>query len=134
MKQIHDRNEIVILVNSFYLKIRGDDLLGPIFNSRIPEDKWEVHLEMLADFWETNLFGLAKFKGNPRQKHIDVDRDHNYGIEESHFQRWLQLWFETIDELFEGEYAEQAKYLAKKMATGQFMAIWKQRPQNQIER
>lgn len=31
--------------------------------------------------------------------HKDVDRDFEYSIYQEHFGRWLQLWFETVDEL-----------------------------------
>jgi len=134
MKPIEDRADITLLVNSFYSKIRIDELLGPIFNSHIAEDNWKVHLDKLADFWETNLFGIAKFKGSPTQKHIIVDKNLNYGIEQKHFGKWLQLWFETIDELYEGEYADKAKNAARRMSTGQFLAIWAERPQNKAER
>lgn len=133
MEEIKKRADIEILVNSFYSKIRKDELLGPIFNRHIPKDMWKVHLDKLTDFWETNLFGVAKFKGSPTQKHINVDKNLNYGIEQKHFGKWLELWFETIDELFIGKYADKAKNSARKMSTGQFLAIWQQRPQNKIE-
>lgn len=133
MRQIDNRNDINILVNSFYSKVRVDELLGPIFNAHISDDKWPEHLDKLTDFWETNLFGVAKFKGNPTQKHINVDKNLNYSIEQKHFGRWLQIWFETIDELYEGEYADKAKNSARKMSTGQYLAIWQQRPENKIE-
>lgn len=133
MRQIDNRSDINILVNSFYSKVRVDELLGPIFNAHISDDKWPEHLDKLTDFWETNLFGVAKFKGNPTQKHINVDKNLNYSIEQKHFGRWLQIWFETIDELYEGEYADKAKNSARKMTTGQYLAIWQQRPENKIE-
>lgn len=133
MRQIGNRSDINILVNSFYSKVRVDELLGPIFNAHISDDKWPEHLDKLTDFWETNLFGVAKFKGNPTQKHINVDKNLNYSIEQKHFGRWLQIWFETIDELYEGEYADKAKNSARKMSTGQYLAIWQQRPENKIE-
>lgn len=133
MRQIDNRSDINILVNSFYSKVRVDELLGPIFNTHISDDKWPEHLDKLTDFWETNLFGVAKFKGNPTQKHINVDKNLNYSIEQKHFGRWLQIWFETIDELYEGEYADKAKNSARKMSTGQYLAIWQQRPENKIE-
>lgn len=132
MKEIENRQDISDLVNSFYAKIRQDELLGPIFNSHISEDKWTEHLVKLADFWETNLFGVARFKGSPTQKHIIVDKNLNYSIEQKHFGKWLNLWFETIDELFYGEYADKAKNSARKMSTGQYIAIWHNRPQNKV--
>ncbi|MDO5608558.1 MAG: group III truncated hemoglobin [Capnocytophaga sp.] len=130
MKQIENRNDIRLLVNRFYAKIRKDTMLGPIFNSHIPDEEWEAHLEKLTDFWETNLFGIPKFKGSPTQKHIMVDRNLNYTVTQHHFGQWINLWFETIDEMYEGELAERAKNAARKMSTGQYIAMWSNRPEN----
>ena len=130
MDTIDNRKDISKLVKFFYFKIRENELLGPIFNSHISEEQWPEHLEKLTDFWETNLFGIAKFKGSPSAKHIKVDANMNYKIEQSHFGVWLQLWFETIDQHFEGEIANKAKQAAHKMATGQFLTIWRNRPEN----
>lgn len=127
LKQIETRADINFLVISFYAKIREDEVLGPIFNQHIATEKWPEHLEKLTDFWETNLFGIPKFKGSPTQKHMQVDKNLNHTIEPFHFGRWMQFWFETIDQHFEGEMADKAKNAARKMATGQFLAIWHQR-------
>ena len=129
MKPIENRKDINILVNAFYAKIRKDEVLGPIFNGHIEEERWPEHLEKLTDFWETNLFGIAKFKGNPTLKHINVDKNLNHTVEQKHFGIWLQLWFETIDELYEGELADKTKESARRMAHFQFMAIWNKRPE-----
>ena len=129
MSTIETRNDVSILVNVFYTKIRKDELLGPIFNGHIPDEKWPEHLNKLTDFWETNLFGIAKFKGNPSKKHIDVDKESGHTIEQLHFGKWLQLWFETIDELYVGDVAIKAKESARKMATGQFLTMWNNRPE-----
>jgi len=128
MKDLKDRNDISILVNAFYAKIRKHELLGPIFNGHIPPEKWPEHLSKLTDFWETNLFGIAKFKGSPSRKHVDVDMNLGHTIEQVHFGSWLQLWFETIDELYEGQLATKAKESARKMAAGQYLTIWHNRP------
>ena len=131
MKEIEDRADINLLVNRFYSKIRKDDLLGPIFNRHIHEEKWPEHLSKLADFWETNLFGVAKFKGNPSLKHRGVDKASNYKIDQVHFGKWLQLWFATIAELYVGANAEKAKNQARRMSTGQYLMMWQSRPENQ---
>jgi len=128
MKVIETRNDIAVLVHAFYAKIRKDELLGPIFNAHIAKVQWPAHLSKLTDFWETNLFGVAKFKGNPSGKHRNVDKNLGYSIDQGHFGKWIQLWFETIDELYEGELANKAKQSARKMATGQYLAIWHGRP------
>lgn len=130
MKTIENREDVSILVNSFYAKIRKDELLGPIFNDNIAEEEWPAHLSKLTDFWETNLFGIQKFYGNPAEAHARVDENLNYTIEQLHFGKWLQLWFETVNELYEGELAHRAKDGARRMSTRLFMAIWNNRPQN----
>ncbi len=131
MKEITTRTDISLLVHTFYDKIRQEPTLGPIFNHHIAEEEWPAHLEKLTDFWESNLMGVQKFRGNPTAKHAQVDAHMNYSIDQTHFAKWLNLWFSTIDELFEGEKANQAKHMARKMSTGQFLAIWRHRPENQ---
>lgn len=131
MRQIKSRKEVSILVNTFYGKIRVDDVLGPIFNNRIPEQNWPAHLVKLTDFWETNLFGVARFKGNPSQKHLQLDADLGHKIEASHFGRWLMLWHSTVDELFAGERAERAKSSAERMGSAQFYVIQRYREEKE---
>ena len=130
MKPIECQEDIQLLVNTFYSKIRKDELLGPIFNSHISENQWPHHLIKLTDFWETNLFGVRKFKGSPTKKHLKVDENLDYRIDALHFGKWLNLWVETINELFTGERADKAIYMARKMATGQYLTLWNQKPDN----
>ncbi|NAS32429.1 globin [Flavobacteriaceae bacterium R38] len=127
MRIIKTREDINILVKTFYAKIRKDDLLGNIFNHHISEEQWPGHLEKLTDFWVTALFGTACFKGNPTEAHRLVDKNLNHTIDQIHFGKWLQLWFNTIDALYEGELAQRAKDAARKMATSQYLNIWKHR-------
>ena len=130
MKTLTSREEITELVHSFYAKVRTDEKLGPIFNKHIAEEEWPDHLSKLTDFWEMKLLGGTQFRGSPSQKHIDVDRASGHTISQEHFTRWLQLWLETIDEHYTGSIAERAKAQARKMATGQFISIWQNRPDN----
>ncbi|TPN87213.1 group III truncated hemoglobin [Aquimarina algicola] len=133
MKEINNRADVFLLVSSFYKAIRKDAVLGPIFNNHISEKQWSLHIEKLTDFWMTTLFGKACFKGNPGKAHKKVDQNLNHTIDQVHFGIWLQLWFKTIDSFFEGNIAQRAKDAARRMATGQYLMIWKNRPQNQIE-
>lgn len=132
MKEIENREDIGVLVNKFYAKVRKDDLLGPIFNTQIPNENWKEHLIKLTDFWETNLFGIPKFKGSPSQKHVLVDKNFDYTISQVHFGKWLELWFETINELYVGEIADRAKESARRMATGQFLTMYHHRPKDEV--
>ena len=130
MKEIENRADISRLVHSFYDKVKADEALGPIFNAHLSAEQWPHHLEKLTDFWETNLFGVPKFKGNPPRIHADVDQNMNYGVTQEHFAVWMRLWFLTLDEMFEGRLADRAKNAARKMSTGLFLAIWNQRTEN----
>ncbi|CAG2533448.1 MAG: group III truncated hemoglobin [Maribacter dokdonensis] len=128
MTKITNRDDVSLLVHTFYDKIRQHELLGPIFNGHISEEQWPAHLSKLTDFWESNLFGVRTFRGSPSKAHVNVDKNLNHTISQNHFAQWLQLWFETIDELFEGELADRAKEMARRMSTGQYIHIWQNRP------
>lgn len=123
MKDIQNREDVFLLVTTFYKEVREDILLGPIFN-RIIED-WDSHLEKITDFWETNLFiSVHKYTGNPLKVHVEVDEEIDNTITQQHFSRWLLLWVNTIDSLFVGDHAHTAKMRARKMGTFLFMKIF----------
>ena len=122
---IVDRNDIALLVRTFYAKIRKDAVLGPIFNQIVTD--WEPHLELLTDFWETQLFLKRKYFGNPVTAHQEVDDKMQHTITPEHFGLWMNLWFATIDELFKGETAYIAKNRAQKMSTMLYLKIYEHR-------
>jgi len=122
---IKTREDVFLLVSSFYAKVRKDAVLGPFFNETITD--WETHLEHLTTFWEASLFLKTRYTGDPLEAHIKVDKAFNHTISELHFGIWLNLWFETINELFEGDYAENAKRRARKMGTFIHLKIFEAR-------
>ncbi len=130
MKQdIQNREDVFLLVAEFYNKVRKDPVLGPFFNTAIKD--WDAHLQHLTSFWETSLFMTKKlehkYKGNPLEVHIKVDQEHHHSITELHFGIWLNLWYQTLNELFEGEVAENAKRRARKMGTFLYLSIFQAR-------
>lgn len=102
--------DIKLMVNVFYKKVREDDLLAPIFNFRL-STHWEPHLEKMYAFWNAALFGVKGYNGQPFIKHATMD------LEEEHFKRWMSMFNETIDTYFEGPVAEDAKSRAAIMAS-----------------
>lgn len=126
IKEIENREDVFKLVDTFYHKVRQDSLLAPIFEKHIED--WPEHLGHLTDFWETNLFFVRKYKGNPMLKHQKVDAEAGHTINEQHFGVWLNLWFQTIEELFEGERATIAKNRARNMGTFFHVGMFKARP------
>lgn len=126
MKQdIQNREDVFLLVSTFYAKVRANEKIGYVFNEIIED--WPSHLEKLTDFWETNLFFVNKFRGNPMKAHVEVDQHFNNTIEQAHFGEWLNMWFETIDNLFEGDRANIAKNRARNMASNLFMNLYQSR-------
>ena len=116
------------MVTAFYEKIRQGEILGSIFNETIKEEKeWDKHLKTLTNFWYTNLFGIRAYKGNPTQKHIEVDHNFSNSLSSKHFERWLYLWEETLKNLFSRTRAEKAYFVAEKITSFQIIAIYKHR-------
>ncbi|MBL4709287.1 MAG: group III truncated hemoglobin [Flavobacteriales bacterium] len=109
-KEIVSLDEIKILVNEFYTKVRKDELLKDIFNERI-QDNWQEHLEKMYRFWQTILLDNHTYSGSPFSPHATMP------IELVHFERWQKLFNETLNENFTGEKAEEAKRRAEMMAT-----------------
>lgn len=109
MKDIENINDIQLLVDSFYSKIRNDEQLGPIFNGII-KDRWPEHLEKMYRFWQTILLDDQTYFGSPFIPHAKMP------VDKSHFEQWIKLFSETVDENFAGEKAEQAKWQGQRMA------------------
>ncbi len=103
---IKDDKDIEFLVNAFYDKVKKDDTIGHIFHKIIGED-WSHHLPIMYSFWGMVLLGKTGYAGNPVKKHVAVDRA--VPLTEAHYARWVQLWNTTVDSLFAGEKAEEAK-------------------------
>lgn len=107
------REEIVRLVDRFYEKVVQDKTLGFIFTD-IAKVDWETHLPKMYAFWQTVLFRDGGFRGDPIGKHARLVPLTRMGREQ--FDRWLELFEETVDELFSGENATHIKACAADMA------------------
>ncbi|BCA58307.1 group III truncated hemoglobin [Sphingomonas sp. HMP6] len=77
------------LVDRFYARVQGDDLLGPIFGNHVAD--WSQHLPRMKDFWASIMIEPGRFNGRPMQKHIALGL-----LTKAHFARWLVLWDETV--------------------------------------
>jgi hemoglobin len=102
-------DDVRLLVDTFYQRIQADVLLGPVFNGVI-QGNWSVHLEKMYRFWQTVLLGEHTYFGTPFPPHAKLPVGHE------HFAAWMALFTKTVDELFAGEKADEAKWRAGKMA------------------
>lgn len=106
---ISSLEDIKLLVDTFYGQVQKDNYLSPIFNSKIAEN-WPDHLEKMYRFWQTILLEVHTYAGSPfpPHKHLPIDK--------AHFERWMEIFVNTVDTLFEGSIANEAKMRAKNMA------------------
>ncbi len=102
-------DDVALLVDQFYGKVRYDELLGPIFNA-VAQVDWPAHMATLYSFWETMLLGTGTYRGAPFPKHAVLP------VEKAHFERWLELFLATVDENFSGPKADEAKGRALSIA------------------
>lgn len=109
MKDIQELPDIQLLVDTFYGKVRQDELLKDIFDGII-QDRWPGHLEKMYRFWQTVLLEEHTYYGSPFPPHLRMP------VSEMHFERWNKLFSETVDGLFEGGKADRAKWQGSRMA------------------
>ena len=110
---ITNRADLDKLIETFYGRVFADEQIGPFF-TQVARINPETHFLLLGDFWETVLFGKNLYHQNIIRKHVELDKQRPLGPH--HFERWLSLFFATVDELFTGPVAEQAKIRAQSMA------------------
>lgn len=106
---ITTEQDIQLMVDTFYQKVNNDIILSYVFNDFSKVD-WDNHLPKMYAFWSTLIFGSQSYKGSPFLSHIDLP------INKDHFEHWLSLFYETLDELFEGEIADKTKLRATAIA------------------
>lgn len=111
-------DDIRQLVDRFYVKIRSDPELAPIFLRVIPGD-WQPHLNKMYAFWSSVMLTSGRYKGNPVAKHLAVE-----GIKLELFERWLTLFDETCGELFDERLAAEFRAKAARIAESLKLALF----------
>lgn len=114
LSDIKNRDDIKILVDNFYEKIKMDTSIGLIFTQKLSID-WEQHLPIMYNFWDNILFYSGTYSGNPMSLHQHIHQ--KIGLTKEDFVRWLEIFCETTDELFVGNNAETIKQRARSIAT-----------------
>ncbi len=110
MKDIETREDLETLLTEFYTVATGDEKIGHHF----ADLNLVSHLPVIVDFWEKVLFGKPIYFGNPLSIHLQLNEKSPLKFE--HFERWFEIFSRTVDKLFTGETAENAKLRAKMIA------------------
>jgi hemoglobin len=101
-------------VRAFYGRALEDPIIGWIFTD-VAELDLEAHLPRIASFWETILLGARTYSGGAFHPHATLHA--KVPLRPGHFRTWLALWHATVDELFVGPRADQAKAHADRVAS-----------------
>ena len=105
--KLNSRDQIIRMVDLFYAKVKADELLAPVF----AHVDWPHHLPVMYNFWCSMILGEMSYRGNPFEKHVHLS------LTSAHFDRWLKLFYENMDEHFTGEEALEAKNRAANIAS-----------------
>jgi hemoglobin len=105
MTDISTAFDIDRLVNMFYDRLLSHPEMAPFFENL----DLEHHLPKIKQFWRFALLNEAGYTTNvfDRHKHLQATQ--------KHFEIWVTLFCETIDQLFQGEVAEDAKMRARSL-------------------
>lgn len=103
MNDISSEEDICLLVHEFYGKVLKDEQLSPFFKDL----DFDVHMPKMIYFWSFALLNEPGYTTNVVEKHLHMP------LRDNHFEQWLKLFNETIDEHFSGDIANQAKQRAQ---------------------
>ena len=113
------KENIRTMVNTFYVKILKDDIVGPFFIAKLGDDMtnehWVPHLDLLVNFWASIALGDTDYRGNPFMPHTQLGE-----LKRETFEQWLKLFAETLDEIYMPSVSAQFKERSTIIA-GNFM-------------
>ena len=114
MNDIQNRNDILLIMKTFYDKLLADDKVNYLFTD-VAKVNLKEHFPILVDFWHSMLFGSATYNRNAMQPHIDLAKKSK--LTKEHFQIWLGYLNDSIDELHEGKIAHAMKARAQNIGS-----------------
>ena len=114
LPDIQNAQDVDKLIRRFYVdKVLSDPIIGFLFTD-IAKIDIEEHLPKVSGFWQKALLGSNTYQGKMFLVHEQLNNQ--VTLNEHHFVRWLYLFEQNIDELFEGKTAELAKKRAHSVA------------------
>ena len=102
------KENIRLLIMTFYRTVLKDDLIGKVFISKLGDDinseEWKIHLEILISFWASLALGDKEYKGSPFLPHTQLGT-----LKKEMFEQWLKLFFTTLDKIYVPKIADKFK-------------------------
>lgn len=110
---------IANLVRIFYTRARRDALIGPVFMEAVAD--WEEHIGRITDFWSNVMLRTGRYDGRPMRPHLILP------LTGAHFDRWLELFEATAQEICPPDIAFAFMIRARRIADSFEMARASQR-------
>lgn len=111
------------MIDQFYSQVLKDELLSSFFIQKLGDemisDKWLAHLKLLTDFWASVILEDTNYKGQPIKPHIQMK-----DLKRESFERWVKVFFESVDKYYTKESADIFKAHAKEISDN-FMKLLK---------
>lgn len=115
------KKNIRSMVDRFYSKVLKDELLADFFIQKLGDemisDDWQRHLDLLTDFWASTLLGDSSYSGQPVKAHVHME-----GLQRVTFERWLEVFSQTVDKFYNQESADIFKTRSQSIANN-FMRL-----------
>jgi len=112
------REDISVLVETFYQRVWAHPRLGPIFSSRLEDDR-SAHLDRMKLFWASVLLRSGEYHGRPVPKHKALTE-----AEDHDFAHWLSLFRATAFECLTPKTASIVTDKAEHIATSLWLAMF----------
>ena len=118
LNDIETEQDVDRLVKHFYSKVLKDPIIGFIFTD-VAKIDLEAHLPKIAAFWKQLILprlplGQRYYRGRTFEIHQSLNQQ--CILNEHHFERWVLLFKQSVDEMFQGERAELIKFRAGAIA------------------
>jgi hemoglobin len=112
------RDEIANVVEKFYVAVRNDATLGPIFAHSIATLDWPAHEAKITRFWANAILNERDYNGNPMQVHKVQGH-----VAPEHFKIWLDLFETTLNNTLPAQPALQFNMLARRIGASLKMGL-----------
>lgn len=116
-RDLDSRDEIFEMVTRQYADITQDELLEPYFDFRPGFIDWQAHIATVTDYWCHLVLGAPEYDIDTLENHRQL-HEHDPFTPEL-FDRWLQIFLDTVNGGWSGPHAD----VANKRATGMAWAM-----------
>lgn len=120
------RQDIADVVAAFYMRVRADTTLGPIFASHVKN--WPEHEEKIMRFWASAILFEGSYDGNPMRTHMQAGNVHS-----AHFSSWLALFDDVLRAKIPPPQCDQWSLLVHRIGRGlSFGLVEAERPEGEV--